>query len=288
MADLDLDLDAIRARLADNAVTSPLGIDFYAATDVDPAVDVLIVEVRTLLARLAEVQAERDAETARADAYRADLEATTAELDGKGPCIGMADLEKAQADNVNLAAENARLRQRLDSMVEDATDWARAHRYYTLRADLERVTAERDELRRVIRRVLDRHASIHTLCEADEYELATAYRAGQKAPAPADLAEDETYRLPDLAKTVRTGRVVWHDAGPGDTPGELVPGEDDVTAEPTAADPPGLEALRERLAAIEHERWAHWQRYMHSLCERTEDEARTVFVLGQILKQGLT
>ena len=25
-----------------------------------------------------------------------------------------------------------------------------------------------------------------------------------------------------------------------------------------------LDALMERLAAIEHERWAHWQRYMHS------------------------
>lgn len=27
----------------------------------------------------------------------------------------------------------------------------------------------------------------------------------------------------------------------------------------------------ERLAAIEHERWAHWQRYMHDQCERQED-----------------
>lgn len=29
--------------------------------------------------------------------------------------------------------------------------------------------------------------------------------------------------------------------------------------------------LREQLAVIEHERWAHWQRYMHSLCTRTDD-----------------
>lgn len=27
----------------------------------------------------------------------------------------------------------------------------------------------------------------------------------------------------------------------------------------------------EQLAAIEHERWAHWQRYLHDQCERTED-----------------
>ncbi len=27
----------------------------------------------------------------------------------------------------------------------------------------------------------------------------------------------------------------------------------------------------ERLAAIEHERWAHWQRYVHDHCERKGD-----------------
>lgn len=27
----------------------------------------------------------------------------------------------------------------------------------------------------------------------------------------------------------------------------------------------------ERLTAIEHERWAHWQRYVHDQCERQED-----------------
>jgi hypothetical protein len=32
-----------------------------------------------------------------------------------------------------------------------------------------------------------------------------------------------------------------------------------------------LESLLEELAEIEHERWAHWQTYLHSLCEKEED-----------------
>lgn len=27
----------------------------------------------------------------------------------------------------------------------------------------------------------------------------------------------------------------------------------------------------DRLAAIEHERWAHWQQYVHDQCERQDD-----------------
>jgi hypothetical protein len=32
-----------------------------------------------------------------------------------------------------------------------------------------------------------------------------------------------------------------------------------------------LDDIMEELAGIEHERWAHWQRYMHSKCERQPD-----------------
>jgi hypothetical protein len=32
-----------------------------------------------------------------------------------------------------------------------------------------------------------------------------------------------------------------------------------------------LESLVEKLAAVEHDRWAHWQRYMHGKAERRPD-----------------
>lgn len=34
--------------------------------------------------------------------------------------------------------------------------------------------------------------------------------------------------------------------------------------------------LRERLAAAEHERWAHWQRWMHDQCVRNPDGSLTI------------
>lgn len=35
-------------------------------------------------------------------------------------------------------------------------------------------------------------------------------------------------------------------------------------------------ALLERLAAVEHERWAHWQRYVHDHCTANEDGSLTI------------
>lgn len=33
----------------------------------------------------------------------------------------------------------------------------------------------------------------------------------------------------------------------------------------------GSEEILDRLATIEHERWAHWQRYVHDQCEQRSD-----------------
>ncbi|MFJ3234727.1 hypothetical protein [Streptomyces sp. NPDC086787] len=38
----------------------------------------------------------------------------------------------------------------------------------------------------------------------------------------------------------------------------------------------GLEEAMEALADVEHERWAHWQRYLHSQCSRQSDGSLTI------------
>lgn len=37
-----------------------------------------------------------------------------------------------------------------------------------------------------------------------------------------------------------------------------------------------LENLKDELAAIEHERWSHWQVYMHGKCMKNEDGSLTI------------
>jgi len=37
-----------------------------------------------------------------------------------------------------------------------------------------------------------------------------------------------------------------------------------------------LASITDRLAAIEHERWAHWQSYLHNHCVRQTDGSLTI------------
>ena len=37
-----------------------------------------------------------------------------------------------------------------------------------------------------------------------------------------------------------------------------------------------MNELFEKLAAIEHERWADWQEYVHSLCHENHDDSLTI------------
>lgn len=45
---------------------------------------------------------------------------------------------------------------------------------------------------------------------------------------------------------------------------------------PADSSPPTGMDLRETIAAIEHERWSHWQRYLHEQCVANENGSLTI------------
>lgn len=54
---------------------------------------------------------------------------------------------------------------------------------------------------------------------------------------------------------------------------------------PKARVAPVLTGLRDDLAAIEHERWSHWQRYMHAQCRPDPGEAGALVIPAELVKR---
>ena len=46
-----------------------------------------------------------------------------------------------------------------------------------------------------------------------------------------------------------------------------------------------LTGVRDDLATIEHDRWGHWQRYMHAQCHPAPDEAGALIIPAKLVEQ---
>jgi hypothetical protein len=58
-----------------------------------------------------------------------------------------------------------------------------------------------------------------------------------------------------------------------------------ANAVPKARVAPLLTGLRDDLAAIEHDRWGHWQRYMHGQCRAQQSEPGALVIPATLVKQ---
>jgi hypothetical protein len=54
---------------------------------------------------------------------------------------------------------------------------------------------------------------------------------------------------------------------------------------PKAQVAPLLIGLRDDLAAIEHDRWGHWQRYMHEQCQADPSKAGALVIPAKLVEQ---
>lgn len=251
----DIDLDAIRARY--EAARLPYSAAYHVG-DIHPAYN----DVPALLARLAEVEADRDAYWRRFNSSQ--------------------DSNKTLAGQVHdLAAENARLRQQTQRDDKTIGDLGRElvaanDALADVTRLLDEAREERDEWKSGMERALKDREAVEA--EIDDRVIALARqrdaladRAEQLAAENARLrheraaidlvgcgnfyAEQNAAMRPvvEAAKAWRAwwGRLrtsiiftrenelanavdAYRAARPGETPGALVPGEDDITAEPDA------------------------------------------------------
>lgn len=58
-----------------------------------------------------------------------------------------------------------------------------------------------------------------------------------------------------------------------------------ASAVPKARVASRLACLRDDLAAIEHDRWSHWQRYMHAQCHSAPSELGALVIPANLVEQ---